>query len=149
MAFWKKSDDPWDRKPGRQQTNWYENEPAAEPEPESPVGAASGRPESALEAAEKCPWCGAPMLMGHLYSGRDATIWKEGGRKGLLDTLFDETSPRRMVIRGEGPSWYCEKCERLVVHASGLEIPVAEQTTSFHEYVDQWNAAEEKRKKQE
>ena len=41
MAFWKKSDDPWDRKPGKQTTNRHENETPAE---EDSVGAATGRP---------------------------------------------------------------------------------------------------------
>ena len=146
MAFWKKSDDPWDRKPGKQTTNWYENEtPAVEnPAAEDPVGAESGRPPERAAAAEKCPWCGGEMLMGHLDGGRDATIWREGERKGPWGLLFSDTTPRQMTIKESEPSWYCEKCGKLVVSASGLDLPIAQQKTSFHEYVDQWKAAEEK-----
>ena len=89
------------------------------------------------------------MLMGHIYGGRDGTMWREGERKSAFVALFDDFSPRQMRISGTTPSWYCEQCERLVVTAAGLALPVAEQKTSFHEYVDQWNAAEEKRKKKE
>ena len=145
MAFWKKSDDPWDKKPGRQTTNWYENETPAESVPEDSAGADSScQPESA-GAAEICPWCGGEMVMGHLDGGRDATIWREGERKGPWGLLFSDTTPRQMTIKESKPSWYCETCGKLVVSASGLDLPIAQQKTSFHEYVDQWKAAEEKK----
>ena len=49
MAFWRKSDDPWDRKPEkRQETTWYEQDT---PETE-PAGADTIRPS---ERAEEAP----------------------------------------------------------------------------------------------
>ena len=146
MAFWRKSDDPWDRKPEkRQETTRYEQDT---PETE-PAGADTIRPSERAEGAETCPWCGKPMLMGHIDGGRDAVFWKEGKWKSAFVALFDEHTPRQMRIKEAAPVWYCETCEQLVAAVSGLALPVAAQKTSFHEYLDQWNAAEEKRKKRE
>ena len=37
MAFWKKSDDPWDRKPGKKtETAWWEQEPVGAGHPAGP-----------------------------------------------------------------------------------------------------------------
>ena len=148
MAFWKKSDDPWDRKPGtrRAETAWWESEPTEEKEVPL-VENLVENVENSPKTGEKCPWCGEMMLSGHVYGGRDGAWWKEGERQGLLDSLFAEQSPRQLTLLGDKPSWYYEKCEKLVISASGLEIPVAEQRTSFHEYVDQWNESEARRKK--
>ena len=148
MAFWKRSDDPWDRKPGQRpsETVWRETGHAEEKEVPL-VEKSVENVENSPKTGEICPWCGEMMLSGHIYGGRDGTLWREGARQRLLDSLFAQQSPRQLNVRGDKPSWYCEKCEKLVISASGLEIPVAEQRTSFHEYVDQWNESEARRKK--
>lgn len=148
MAFWKKSDDPWDRKPGKRPTETACRGTGAAEEKEVPLVEKSvENVENSPKTGEICPWCGEMMLSGYIYSGRDGTWWREGERQGLLDSLFAEQIPRQLNVRGDKPSWYCEKCEKLVISASGLETPVAEQRTSFHEYVDQWNESEARRKK--
>ena len=68
MAFWKKSDDPWDRKPEKQQTIWRENDAPAEPAPPSEPDRLTPKeerirniiegPKAAPVVPEKCPWCG-------------------------------------------------------------------------------------------
>ena len=55
MAFRKKSNDPWDRKP--------EKRPAPEPKAaEPPAWAQVKKPPE----EQFCPWCGARMLAGNL-----------------------------------------------------------------------------------
>jgi hypothetical protein len=84
MAFWKKSEDPWDWEPKKQPIpretgsepgdgasglldelrddfqDWNENRKAAKARRETP-------PEPI-----PCPWCGQPMEPGYLIGGRDA-----------------------------------------------------------------------------
>ena len=70
MAFWKKSDDPWDRKPEkRQETTWYEQDapPAEEkreltPEEQRIRNIIEG-PKATPVTPEQCPWCGKDMEM--------------------------------------------------------------------------------------
>ena len=140
MAFWKKSDDPWDRKPEkRKETVWYEQDA---PKEVNSVGEDTIRPIEDAELAECCPWCGKPMLLGHVDGGRDAVFWKEGKWKSVLVALFDEHTPRQMRIKDTAAVWYCETCEKLIAAVSGLALPVAQQKTSFHEYLDQWKETE-------
>lgn len=111
MAFWKKSDDPWDRKPEKRQVNWYENEafsadtpPAGADVPIGPEAAGAegdrpgeeterlgdslrklfGKEEEAPPTPEKCPWCGRDMEWGYLTGGRDGVSWRNWKPKGLL-----------------------------------------------------------------
>ena len=160
MAFWKKkSDDPWDCVPEKRRET---EETLAQEVTAQELTAEELRIRSIIEgqqkeetAAEICPRCGKEMLMGYLYGGRDAVRWKEGERKSSFVSLFDEEVSRQMVIRESLPSWYCENCKKLTLDASGLELPVSAQRTSFHEYVDQWKEVEkrereeDRRKKQE
>ena len=58
MPFWKKSEDPWDRKP--------EKKPAAPaPAPEPPAWAQVKQ----APASMNCPWCGKELCFGTLYCG--------------------------------------------------------------------------------
>lgn len=83
MAFWKKSEDPWDIDPNQRRT-------APEPEEIEPGLLDSLREDwDAMQAArqekreklrlppEKCPWCGKDMEQGFLMSGR-GVFWYRG-----------------------------------------------------------------------
>ena len=83
MAFWKKSEDPWDIAPDQRRT-------ASEPEEKEPGLLDSLREDwDAMQAArqekreklrlppEKCPWCGEDMEQGFLMSGR-GVFWYRG-----------------------------------------------------------------------
>ena len=67
MAFWKKSDDPWDRKPEkREETTWYEPPPAEEekeltPEAQRIRDIIEG-PKATPVTPEKCPWCSKDIV---------------------------------------------------------------------------------------
>ena len=141
MAFWKKSDDPWDRKPEkRKETVWYEQDsPEAEP-----VGADTIRPgeekeESLGESIRKfwlgvgvdeepippeiCPWCGKEMEWGRLTGGRDSVIWQNWQPKGVLDFKKPENwKSLNMLDEEKGLSsfktvWLCSDCGKMVLDA--------------------------------
>ena len=76
MAFWKKSEDPWDIDPNQRRT-------ASEPAEKAPGLLDTLRGdwdamraewqetrESLKLPPEKCPWCGKDMEQGFLMSGR-------------------------------------------------------------------------------
>ena len=130
MAFWKKSEDPWDLEPDKRR-------PAAEEE-EAEKGSDDGSLLQDLRAwnetrkAEKarretppvpipCPWCGKDMLGGYLYTGRDAIVWARK-RPGFLSV-----DRERLRIDDEGgvfssykTAWRCESCEKLVLDTTGM-----------------------------
>jgi len=141
VAFWKKSDDPWDRKPEkRKETVWYEQDiPEAEP-----VGADTIRPgeekeESLGESIRKfwlgvgvdeepippeiCPWCGKEMEWGRLTGGRDSVIWQNWQPKGVLDFKKPENwKSLNMLDEEKGLSsfktvWLCSDCGKMVLDA--------------------------------
>lgn len=108
MAFWKKSEDPWDWEPKKQPIpretgsepgdgasglldelrddfqDWNENRKAAKARRETP-------PEPI-----PCPWCGQPMEPGYLIGGRDA-VRLVRQRPGALRILDPEEA---LYIRG-------------------------------------------------
>ncbi len=130
MAFWKKSEDPWDWEPKKQPIpretgsepgdgasglldelrddfqDWNENRKAAKARRETP-------PEPI-----PCPWCGQPMEPGYLIGGRDA-VRLVRQRPGTLRILDPEEA---LYIRGDGTflcdykiAWTCGNCRKLVL----------------------------------
>ena len=79
MAFWKKSEDPWDRKPEKKAA-------APAPAPEPPAWAQVNKAPESID----CPWCGAPMLGGFLYGGgRSGSMqWREGPWQGGASVIW-------------------------------------------------------------
>ena len=134
MAFWKKSDDPWDIDPEKRKKKneavWREEVPAEHSQQES-LGDVwkslfpqkQEREESLPDTAEKCPWCGKDMEWGVIGGGgRDSSvIWRNWQPKGLLDLagtgngkMFD------LLDEGSGMRWFktvwlCEDCGKLVL----------------------------------
>ena len=157
MAFWKKSEDPWDIDPEKRKKQttaaFWENDAPAETDP---VGAASGRPEEApmgqslgesikgffggkKEDApitpEKCPWCGKDMEWGRIDGGRDYSVmWRNWKPRGFLG-LSQPDNAREIDLLDEGDGlrcyktiWYCQDCGKMT-----LEIKNARNTDEVEE----------------
>ena len=144
MAFWKKSDDPWDIDPEKRKKQttaaFWENDAPAETDP---VGAASGRPdeeprgqslgesikgffggkkEDAPITPEKCPWCGKDMEWGRIDGGRDYSVmWRNWKPRGFLG-LSQPDNAREIDLLDEGDGlrcyktiWYCRDCGKMTL----------------------------------
>lgn len=150
MAFWKKSEDPWDMDPDKQRR--------AAPQPDDE----DRDPDTSLledlrawnntrkeEKARReippepipCPWCGGEMEPGYLIGGRDAVrlVRQRPGALRLTDP--DDT----LYIQGDGTfwcdykiAWTCEHCRKLVLdlpepEASVWDAPPQEAQTNKEE----------------
>ena len=144
MAFWKKSEDPWDIDPEKRKKQttaaFWENDAPAETDP---VGAASGRPEEAPKGQslgesikgffggkkeeapiipEKCPWCGKDMERGYIDGGRDYSVmWRNWKPRGFLG-LSQPDNAREIDLLDEGDGlrcyktiWYCQDCGKMTL----------------------------------
>ena len=144
MAFWKKSEDPWDIDPEKRKKQttaaFWENDAPAETDP---VGAASGRPEEeprgqslgesikgffggkkeeAPIIPEKCPWCGKDMEWGRIDGGRDYSVmWRNWKPRGFLG-LSQPDNAREIDLLDEGDGlrcyktiWYCQDCGKMTL----------------------------------
>lgn len=156
MAFWKKSEDPWDLEPDKRR-------PAAEEE-EAEKGSDDGSLLQDLRAwnetrkAEKarretppvpipCPWCGKEMEVGYLCGGRDY-VRLVRQRPGLLRIAEDA-----LYIRGDGTfwcdykiAWTCKACRKLVLdlpEEANEDAPQAAYEEELRRYADQANMREE------
>lgn len=121
MAFWKKSDDPWDMNPEKRKKKSDKAWQMSETQPEKPAPELTpppwARKEEPLEQRD-CPWCGQAMRAGHLYdSSRGMQYgmrWIEGETRGFLDSLFEKERPR--VDFGDCmAAWYCEDCRKMTI----------------------------------
>lgn len=133
MAFWKKSEDPWDLDPEKRR-------PAAGEETAEKDGDAGSllddlRAWNEARKEEKarretppkpipCPWCGKEMEVGYLVGGRDS-VRLVRQRPGLLQIAEDA-----LYIRGDGTfwcdykiAWTCPDCRKLVA-----DLPEPEET---------------------
>ena len=112
MAFWKKSEDPWDRKPEKRKPASVPPEETQTPPPWVHVK----KPPVPMN----CPWCGQLMLAGNLYgsmhrgtvSGMD---WREGEHKSFLETLGASETGRYLSLGSYEEAWYCEACQKMVL----------------------------------
>lgn len=127
MAFWKKSEDPWDWDPSKKRPA---PQPAEPQEPrENPLDTlkqwnedrktkAKEKEEAKRLPPEKCPWCGKDMEQGFILGGRDAVRWYPGVYKfelfrGLdgdaIDLLSDGSGFTSYKI-----IWLCRDCKKAV-----------------------------------
>lgn len=136
MAFWKKSDDPWDRKPEKKTGAAWREPPEPREEVVPVVENCVENVEKSVETVEVCPWCGGEMELGYLCGGRGVYYqsWQANGRRFRVDNeggLF--YSYRR--------TWYCRKCERMVMNAAGMEdesSPLSHKPLSYREQMELW-----------
>ncbi len=124
MAFWKKSEDPWDRKPGRDRLK--KGEPRENPLDslkswnEERKAKAKEKEEARRLPPEPCPWCGKEMEQGFLTGGRDGAHWYPGIYK--FDPLRGLDSAGRIDLLDEGgiwsglykTTWLCRDCKKAV-----------------------------------
>ena len=113
MAFWKKSEDPWDKKPEKSKKECMHTDKEPEITPPSWVRQKTAPPPM------DCPWCGQPMLSGNLYgsAGRSGTAnvtWREGADKSFLERIGNR-SERYFTIGAVAEAWYCETCGKMVL----------------------------------
>ena len=141
MAFWKKSEDPWDIDPSKRR-------PAPKPAEKAPGLVDTIREEwDAMQKErqekreklklppEKCPWCGKDMEQGFLMGSR-GVLWCRGIPAGKALWL----SPGReniMRVDTEGSlttyhtAWYCPACKKMTIDASDLQTEAEKNQMAF------------------
>ena len=160
MAFWKKSSDPWDRKPEKKtQTSWWEQDTVPPPvEEELPLTPEEQRirdiiegPKATPVTPEKCPWCGGEMAAVSIYSRNGYVCWRKGepGRWTDDDYILQEPGQGFWDIPYKR-AWFCETCEKMTL--SVKKPPSAEMLhdpNSFQDYARQWKEMEEREKEEQ
>ena len=129
MAFWKKSEDPWDVDPAkaREKREREDREPVENPldtlrdwNEGRRAKAAAKQAEWDAQPKEVCPWCGKEMERGCLQGGR-GVYWYPGPRAasaafwgpGAMEKSFavdDEGDPFRGTCK---TAWYCRSCKKM------------------------------------
>lgn len=117
MMFRKKSEDPWDQKPEKQQT----------------------------VTPEVCPWCGREMRQGYLDAVRGGDIWWVTEKPGLKSGLLGEDPNTSLLVSDEGAfytykmAWYCGSCKKMTLDCKNMKRPYG---TEPYEEADQNERAE-------
>lgn len=130
MAFWKKSEDPWDVDPARER----ERREREDREPmENPLDtprdwnegrrarAAARQAEREAQPKEVCPWCGKEMERGCLQGGR-GVFWYPGPRTASAAWWGPGAIEESVQVDDEGDllkgtyktAWYCRDCGKAV-----------------------------------
>jgi hypothetical protein len=124
MSFLKKSEDPWDRKPGQTPTVQEPPEKKENPLDSLKQWNDDRKAEKARKEAESapepipCPWCGKRMEARYLWAGRG--VFLSAKKPGLFSSglssdnrdICDEGNP---LTGGYKTAWYCPDCYKLVV----------------------------------
>ena len=141
MAFWKKSEDPWDMDPAKQRRSPAAEVPGDAEERKNPLDTLKdwvGEKQAAQRErltlpAEKCPWCGQDMEQGYLSGGR-SVFWS----RGVPDTKakwLGAGHENTLRVDDEGilftykTAWRCPACEKMMFDAAGLR-PTGEELYS-------------------
>ena len=160
MAFWKQSDDPWDRKPSKRPKQ------SAEPmEPrENPVdtlkswneqrkAAAKEKEEARRLPPEKCPWCGKDMEQGYLQGGRDAVHWHRGivksSRFARANTECFQVDDEYIPFMRYKTTWFCSDCKKIVFNAPEPEEEYVPLRVKLLSQSDQPDETKEEEKSEE
>lgn len=127
MAFWKKSEDPWDWDPSKKRPA---PRPAEPQEPrENPLDSlkawneerkakAKEKEEAKRLPPEKCPWCGKDMEQGYMMGGKGVHWYS-----GVLTTRaawIGDSSKEEIRLDHEGilamykTVWLCRDCKKMV-----------------------------------
>ena len=122
MAFWKKSEDPWDIDPAKEQEK-QDREPLENPldalrdwNEERKARAAAKQAEWEAQPKEMCPWCGKEMERGCLAGSR-GVYWFPGRYTAWWGPSVIEDSLR---VDNEGglstykTAWYCRSCKKML-----------------------------------
>lgn len=122
MAFWKKSDDPWDRKPEEKtsvnefqmyvdQWNAREEREKAEQEAEKKAREDYENAPFPVTSAMDCPWCGQAMDRVYLM-GSYGVSWhhkKPPAWRWDAWPLWDNKGASYKS------AWYCPECQRMAL----------------------------------
>ena len=127
MAFWKKSEDPWDMDPHQRRPAIREEDAKQDPDAGSLLDdLRTWNEERKVKKARRdappapmaCPWCGQEMEAGYLYTGRDMIYWSRQ-KPGVLGPLMDSD---RLWVDHEGgflahykTAWHCTACRKMVL----------------------------------
>lgn len=132
MAFWKKSEDPWDVDPARAREK---RKPVENPldtlrdwNEERRAKAAARQAELEAQPREVCPWCRKEMERGYMISGKGGLIWRPGWMTARSAWVGPpkEVRERSLRVDDEGDFtsyktvWYCGDCEKMVIDAKGM-----------------------------
>lgn len=136
MAFWKKSEDPWDWEPDKRRPVTVTEAEETEKEARNPLERLKDwNEERKAKKAEpplpplSCPWCGKEMAQGYLVSGRGPVVLSKSNPSSVL---WSSMGSDCMTISDEGfltayrPCWFCEDCRRLVA-----DIPEPQQGPNY------------------
>ena len=129
MAFWKKSEDPWDIDPEKKRrqdpVTYFESEEPEEAEESERVSAKellSGLFRKKEEPAEEappvpCPYCGSMMKKGYLKGGRDQVYWSETkpGFLSGLDEAWLISDEGGLLTAAYRTAYMCEPCRKMIV----------------------------------
>lgn len=141
MAFWKKSEDPWDIDPEKRKKqtpapDLFNDRDWGQEEPEEQRGLLdtvreqwTARWKEKREALrlppEPCPWCGKDMEQGFLTGAKGISWWRGVPDAKALWLGTGGANTMRVDVEGVlatyKTAWYCPACEKLVLDASDLE----------------------------
>ena len=160
MAFWKKSDDPWDQKPNKGSAVWREQnapEQADPPAGEEPLTPEQQRIRDIIEGPkatpvmpENCPWCGGEMAAVSIYARGGCVCWRKGepGRWTDDDYVLQEPGQGFWDIPYKR-AWYCEGCEKITLSVKKPpSMEMLHDPNSFADYARQWKEREEREKEE-
>ena len=168
MAFWKKSDDPWDIDPEKRkkqsETTWWEQEAPAREETDAAPEKQGERLGDALKnlnkkkkeeapiVPEKCPWCGKEMTWGCIMGGRDTVQWQNWKPKGLFNLSLAEDQERYDLMDEGGlldnlykTAWWCRDCGKMVMdfapERTAAEVEeIYRKPPDYEEQINAWGA---------
>lgn len=132
MAFWKKSEDPWDMDPEkrrREAVPVFEQEPETEEAPAQKKWPWQKKEKAEEVVQETCPWCGKPMERGYLGGGRDKLQLSDEKPSAFWGTMMIDTL--EFCDDGFGVThrscWQCKTCRKVVADFPEPEEPVTNE----------------------
>ena len=137
MAFWKKSEDPWDLTPEKRRTEMPREETEEKDSLRETVQSLAKELKECFAAPpeeepepQACPWCGRVMQRGYLISGQ-WIYWQTQKPRAL--SLRGHAADA-LVINTEGglsasykTAWHCPDCRKLVLDVTPPPRPQWEE----------------------
>lgn len=139
MAFWKKSEDPWDIDPNKRRPTqtFYVNEETETEEGPGLVDVVKQWGEKLNAAASKetllppetCPRCGKEMLQGYIVATKQ--IWWVPGAPSIRKKWIGPKREDCLLVDDEGAiftyktTWHCPACQWMYINAEGMEPPMS------------------------
>ncbi len=139
MAFWKKSEDPWDLTPEKRRTEMPREETEEKDSLRETVQSLAKELKECFAAPpeeepepQACPWCGRVMQRGYLISGQ----WVYWQTKKPRALSLRGHAADALVINTEGglsasykTAWHCPDCHKIVLDVTPPPAPQWERPT--------------------